>query len=159
MAKSQPGIESVQLRIRALLSGGKGKPADLPSSPDPRYHWHFLDVWCRDERDPWADAAGADAAAEVARLLIGVLAKDGMYEGREVSREWIDAAETLVDQAARDVESYWRKTVGMAVDHFGENAISSPEHQEALAIGRQTMAGELWEMLLNAESRGEEVTA
>jgi len=159
LVHSQPGIASVQLRIRALLSGGKGKPSTFPTSPDPRYSWHFLDVWMRDERDPWADASGADAAAEVARLLIGVLAVDGLYEGRAVDQAWIDAAEGLVDQASRDVESYWRRTVGTAVDHFGESVISGPSHDEALAIGRQTIAGELWEMLLNAESRSDEVAA
>jgi len=159
LVRTHVGVESVQLRVRALLFGCKGKPHTLPTSPDPRYSWHFLDVWIRDDRDPWEEAAGADAAAEVARLLIGALAVDGLYKDREVDEEWVREANTLVEQCSKDADSYWRRTVGQAVDHFGENAMSAPAQAEALSIARQAVAGELWEMLRDAKSRNEEVAA
>lgn len=159
LLRNRPGVQSVQLRVRALLSGPGEKPATLPTSPDPRFCWQFLDVRLRDDRDPWREAQGADAAAEVARLLVGALSEHGRYEGRDVDPEWIRGANTLIDRSASDVRNYWDRTVAQAADHFGESGQAPPTAEEAWEIARLAMVGELWEMLRRIEVRPAEVAA
>lgn len=153
------GAASVQLRIRATLSGCNEKPDVLPTSPDPRCAWEFVDVRVRETRDPWAEAQGADAVAEIARLLIAAESEEGMHRGRAVDPEWIRASERLIRQAAVDAQEYWKRTVGRTLDHNGEAAAEPPDDAAAWAIARENLIGELGEMLSEVERRREEVNA
>ena len=143
----QPELKTVQLRIRAALVGcdeAPIAPSRCERSRDGRDAFEFTEIRKRSVRDPWDDAAGADVAGEVARLLLGAEAMaDGMARGKIVNEEWIEAARQVVDGSMGDVSRTFRETVGRVTDEGHDGARRPPNPIEARELATRALIAEL----------------
>lgn len=159
LRREQAGLECVQLRLHAGLRGAAVLPSwpqeaqALPTGADA---WWLTGIRLRAERDPWQDARGSDAAAEVARLLLGARAGLEVNALHTVPEEWVGAAAQLIAGAADDAIRLFRATVAKASD-VGDAMRSEPTSEEAWEYARREVVAELESLLLEVEARRAQV--
>ena len=151
---AHPGLQSVQLRARVVLSGCEACPripAEAEPSRDGRDATHFTEIRMRPARDLWVQARARDAKGEIARLLLGATAKDGTVHGQPVDPDWIGSAEALVERSVGDVATAYRATVG-GVQDAGDAARPAPDDDEARRLLRAALVAELEDLLAGSET-------